>query len=82
MVIVQPVVLFQTQQELHLSELKTLKGNETGQIKKYRAITKYTRNLTKLAKDNKLPIVVCDMFKAGNLLDIINGNMKNCSIVK
>jgi uridylate kinase len=34
-----------------------------------------------LAKDNKLPIVVCDMFKAGNLLDIINGNMKNCSIV-
>ena len=35
-----------------------------------------------LAKDNKLPIVVCDMFKAGNLLDIINGNMKNCSIVK
>ena len=35
-----------------------------------------------LAKDNKLPIVVCDMFKAGNLLDIINGNMKNCSIVR
>ncbi|WP_345991980.1 UMP kinase [Sulfurimonas sp. HSL-1716] len=35
-----------------------------------------------LAKDNRLPIVVCDMFKAGNLLDIINGNMKNCSIVR
>ena len=35
-----------------------------------------------LAKDNKLPIVVCDMFKAGNLLDIINGNTKNCSIVR
>lgn len=35
-----------------------------------------------LAKDNKLPIVVCDMFKAGNLLDIINGNTDNCSIVK
>ncbi len=35
-----------------------------------------------LAKDNKLPIVVCDMFKAGNLLDIINGNTANCSIVK
>lgn len=35
-----------------------------------------------LAKDNQLPIVVCDMFKNGNLLDIIKGNTKNCSIVK
>jgi uridylate kinase len=35
-----------------------------------------------LAKDNALPIIVCDMFKAGNLLDIINGNMDNCSIVR
>jgi type II secretory pathway component GspD/PulD (secretin) len=35
-----------------------------------------------LAKDNKLPIIVCDMSIAGNLLDILNGNMSNCSIVK
>ncbi|MDX9813363.1 MAG: UMP kinase [Sulfurimonas sp.] len=35
-----------------------------------------------LAKDNSLPIIVCDMFKKGNLLDIIGGNTKNCSIVK
>jgi uridylate kinase len=36
-----------------------------------------------LAKDNSMPIVVCDMFKEGNLLDIIkNGNLNNCSIVK
>jgi uridylate kinase len=35
-----------------------------------------------LAKENKLPIIVCDMFKAGNLLDIVNGNLQNCSIVK
>ncbi|PHR54612.1 MAG: UMP kinase [Arcobacter sp.] len=35
-----------------------------------------------LAKDNALPIIVCDMFKAGNLLDIVNGNLANCSIVK
>ncbi len=35
-----------------------------------------------LAKDNALPIIVCDMFKAGNLLEIINGNHTNCSIVK
>jgi len=35
-----------------------------------------------LAKDNSLPIIVCDMFKEGNLLDIVNGNMNSCSIVK
>lgn len=35
-----------------------------------------------LAKDNKLPIIVCDMFKEGNLLEIVNGNMSTCSIVK
>ncbi len=35
-----------------------------------------------LAKENKLPIIVCDMFKAGNLLEIVNGDYTNCSIVK
>ncbi len=35
-----------------------------------------------LAKDNSLPIIVCDMSIEGNLLDILNGNMTNCSIVK
>jgi uridylate kinase len=35
-----------------------------------------------LAKDNKLPIIICDMSIKGNLLDILNGNMKNCSIVR
>ncbi|MFT7859351.1 MAG: UMP kinase [Sulfurimonas sp.] len=36
-----------------------------------------------LAKDNKLPIIVCDMFKEKNLLEILKeGNMENCSIVK
>ncbi len=34
-----------------------------------------------LAKDNSLPIIVCDMFKPGNLLEIVNGNTENCSIV-
>ena len=35
-----------------------------------------------LAKDNSLPIIVCDMSTKGNILDILNGNMQNCSIVK
>ena len=35
-----------------------------------------------LAKDNNLPIVVCNMFEKGNLLKIIEGNLENCSIVR
>lgn len=35
-----------------------------------------------LAKDNGLPIVVCNMFEKGNLLAIIKGDMSLCSIVK
>ena len=36
-----------------------------------------------LAKDNSIPIIVCNMFLENNLLDIIqNENLSNCSIVK
>jgi uridylate kinase len=35
-----------------------------------------------LAKENSLPIIVCDMFKKGNLLSIIQGDYSLCSIVK
>ena len=35
-----------------------------------------------LAKENRLPIVVCDMFKKGNLLAITQGDYEKCSIVK
>lgn len=35
-----------------------------------------------LAKDNKLPIIVCNMFEEGNLLKIIQGDYSTCSVVK
>ena len=35
-----------------------------------------------LARENELPIIVCNMFDKGNLLGIIEGNMSLCSIVK
>lgn len=35
-----------------------------------------------LAKDNNLPIVICNMFEKGNLLKIIEGDPSGCSIVK
>ncbi len=34
-----------------------------------------------LAKENKLPIVVCNMFQPGNLLRIVQGDRERCSIV-
>lgn len=35
-----------------------------------------------LAKDNNLPIVVANMNKKGNLLNIVNGDYSQCSVVK
>jgi len=35
-----------------------------------------------LAKENKLPIAVCNMFGKGNLLAVVSGDTTNCSIVK
>ncbi len=35
-----------------------------------------------LAKENRLPIIVCDMFVEGNLKSIILGDHSRCSIVK
>jgi len=35
-----------------------------------------------LARDTNMPIIVCNMFKAGNLLEIINGNRDLCSVVE
>ena len=35
-----------------------------------------------LAKDNALPIVICNMFHAGNLLKIVQGDTSICSVVK
>ncbi|MEA3513033.1 MAG: UMP kinase [Campylobacterota bacterium] len=35
-----------------------------------------------LAKDNKLPIIVANMNKKGNLLNIVNDDFSQCSIVK
>ncbi|ATB68909.1 uridylate kinase [Sulfurospirillum diekertiae] len=35
-----------------------------------------------LAKDNNLPIVICNMFAKGNLQKIIEGNLSCCSIVR
>jgi ATP-dependent Clp protease ATP-binding subunit ClpB len=64
-----------------LSELKSIKGGETSQIKKYRAITKYTRNLTKLAKDNKLDPVIGRDNEISRIIQILSRRTKNNPIL-
>src|SRR6185436_17862325 len=41
-----------------LKELKSSKEGQTAEPKRFRALAKYTRNLTKLAADNKLDPVI------------------------
>ena len=35
-----------------------------------------------LARDNKMPIIICNMFEKGNLLKIVHGDRQLCSIVE
>ncbi len=64
-----------------LLELKTLKGGEIDQPKKYRAILKYTRNLTKLAKDNKLDPVIGRDNEISRIIQILSRRTKNNPIL-
>ena len=64
-----------------LSDLKTLKGDDINQPKKYRAILKYTRNLTKLAKDNKLDPVIGRDNEISRIIQILSRRTKNNPIL-
>ena len=64
-----------------LSELKNLKGDEINQPKKYRAILKYTRNLTKLAKENKLDPVIGRDNEISRIIQILSRRTKNNPIL-
>ncbi len=63
-----------------LSELKT-KGGDVNQPKKYRAILKYTRNLTKLAKENKLDPVIGRDNEISRIIQILSRRTKNNPIL-
>jgi ATP-dependent Clp protease ATP-binding subunit ClpB len=64
-----------------LSELKTLKGDEINQPKKYRSILKYTRNLTKLVRDNKLDPVIGRDNEISRIIQILSRRTKNNPIL-
>jgi ATP-dependent Clp protease ATP-binding subunit ClpB len=64
-----------------LSELKTLKGDDINQPKKYRSILKYTRNLTKLVRENKLDPVIGRDSEISRIIQILSRRTKNNPIL-
>ena len=64
-----------------LSELRALKPDDLNQPKKYRAILKYTRNLTKLAKENKLDPVIGRDNEISRIIQILSRRTKNNPIL-
>ncbi len=64
-----------------LSDLKNLKGNDINQPKKYRSLLKYTRNLTKLVRENKLDPVIGRDNEISRIIQILSRRTKNNPIL-
>jgi ATP-dependent Clp protease ATP-binding subunit ClpB len=64
-----------------LEEFKTNNVGEAPTIKKYKAISKYTRNLTKLAKENKLDPVIGRDTEISRIIQILSRRTKNNPIL-
>lgn len=60
-----------------LKELKSAKDGEIKEPKKFRALTKYTRNLTKLASDNALDPVIGRDQEISRVIQILSRRTKN-----
>jgi len=71
---------FAIDQETSLSVLAEIKQNNDGEIvepKKFRALTKYTRNLTQMAQDNKLDPVIGRDEEINRVIQILSRRTKN-----
>jgi ATP-dependent Clp protease ATP-binding subunit ClpB len=60
-----------------LKELKTGKDGQTVEPKRFRALAKYTRNLTKLAAENKLDPVIGRDQEINRVIQILSRRTKN-----
>ena len=63
--------------ELVLKELKTSKDGQVAEPKRFRALSKYTRNLTKLAQDNALDPVIGRDLEINRVIQILSRRTKN-----
>lgn len=64
-----------------LHELKNSKVSEASQPKRFRALAKYTRNLTNLAKENKLDPVIGRDTEITRVIQILSRRTKNNPIL-
>lgn len=64
-----------------LNEVREQSVNETDQPKKFRALSKYTRNLTKLATENKLDPVIGRDMEVQRVIQILSRRTKNNPIL-
>ncbi|MDB5237363.1 MAG: ATP-dependent chaperone ClpB, ATP-dependent Clp protease ATP-binding subunit ClpB [Parcubacteria group bacterium] len=60
-----------------LKELKTSKDGQVAEPKRFRALSKYTRNLTKLAADNALDPVIGRDLEISRVIQILSRRTKN-----
>ena len=60
-----------------LKELKTSKDGQVAEPKRFRALSKYTRNLTKLAQDNALDPVIGRDQEINRVIQILSRRTKN-----
>ena len=60
-----------------LKELKNAKDGQVAEPKRFRALTKYTRNLTKLAQENKLDPVIGRDIEINRVIQILARRTKN-----
>ena len=63
--------------EAVLKELKTSKDGQIAEPKRFRALSKYTRNLTKLAADNALDPVIGRDLEINRVIQILSRRTKN-----
>jgi len=71
---------FSINQQAALAVLKELKNSKEGQVvepKQFRALSKYARNLTKLAADNKLDPVIGRDIEINRVIQILARRTKN-----
>ncbi len=64
-----------------LEELKTLKTTDVTQPKRYKSISRYTRNLTGLARENKLDPVIGRDNEISRIIQILSRRTKNNPIL-
>ncbi len=60
-----------------LKELKSTKDGQVGEAKRFRALAKYTRNLTKMAADNALDPVIGRDQEISRVIQILSRRTKN-----